>query len=878
MKKLISLILALTTIVTAYAVDLKLTPNLNDNGKFTAEMEANGDYVALKVLDEEGNIIYLGFEENEPDGKLQKEIDVGINSGTYTVKTRGSKDRGVISETVSLDGIMCEEILTDAEYDTIQIGDTVTAEAEILNMESYNADVKLYAAAYSYDGKLLTVKSEGKTIATGSDMISVSITVPEETYNVKFFLWDSNQKPLTDVKELTVPEKVYVSENGNDEADGSINSPLATIEKALQIAAESDKRVNIVLREGTYYQTGPILMDDTHSGTIISGYEGENVTISGGTKISAESFESVTNPEVLAKIPDSAEDNVKVADLSKLGITGAGRIYPINYHMGKPSFEALTVGNDRQRLARWPNEGYAQVKSFVKNEFAKNPHGGYDTVYAYKGEMEFTYADDRADNWTADGTGWVIGYWKYSWAQDSMQISAIDPDLNTITTKGASTFDPPNASIPGGRWYAFNLLEELDSPGEWMIKDDMLYFYPPAGKENEDVELSTNKITGFEINGAENIIIKNITFANYRGEGIKLTDCENVIIADSKIRNTSCWAVNIEGGFNCQVKGCELYSLGMGAVRVNGGDRNTLTVSGHKITDNGIHDYGLEGRCYEPGISLYGVGVTVTHNEIYNAPHFAISFKGNEHIIEYNDIHDVVEETGDAGAIYCHGDYFGMGTKIRYNYIHDIELFYNEASPNIPGGAVGIYFDDQHSGVSAYGNILENCQRGFLFNAGRYAEIYGNIIMNSPETKQNNSSITAQSQETEGMAGTIYDSTIEGLDRDIWNKKFPGILAELEADREEGSLLLPKGNKIINNVICQHGSVYITDTVKKYSTVYGNDVASYKNDLNLKVKAEIDEIIDRSGDNWTKIEGTAYDSTVPDFEPIPFGKIGRLTK
>lgn len=880
MKKIICLILALAFATTAYAVDLALFPNLSDNGKLTVKTDAEGDYVALKVLDEDGNIVYLGFEENGREGKLEKEIDVGTNSGTYTVKVRGSEDRGVLTSAVSLDGIVFDGIETNAEYGVTEIGETITAKADFVNLDEAVKRLRLAGAAYSADGRLLSVKSSEKTVSVGEDSVDVNITVPENTYKVKFFLWDDAQIPLTDVKTLTVPEKIYVSITGNDEADGTIDYPLATIQKALELAAENNQKVNIVLREGTYYQTEPIVMDETHSGTVISSYKGENAVISGGINIPAESFKTVTDSEALAKLPDEAEGNVKVADLAELGITGAGKIYHINYHTGKPAFETLSVGGERGRLARWPNDGYAQVNSIVKNEFAKKADGSDDTVFAYKGEMQFTYDTDRADNWTADGTGWVMGYWKYSWAQDSMIISAIDTDTNTITTQGASSFDPPIASIPGGRWYAFNLLEELDSPGEWMIKDNMLYLYPPTGKENEAVVLSSKEMTGcFDINGAENVIINNITVANYRGRGIKLTDCKNILIANTEIKNTSRWAVDIEGGFDCKVEGCDIYDLCMGAIRVNAGDRNTLTGSGHIIENNSIHDFGLEGRCYESGIDLGGVGVTVAHNEIYNAPHIAIAFKGNEFIIEYNNIHDVVEETGDAGAIYCHGDYFGMGTKIRYNYIHDIELFYNEESPSIPGGAVAIYFDDQYSGVSAYGNIIENCQHGFLFNAGRYAEVYGNIIMNSPETKQNNTSITAQHQTSNGLAYTIFESTIEGLDREIWDAKYPGILSELEADYEEELLLEPKGNKIINNVICQHGEAYITDTVKKYSNVYGNDIASYKKWFGLvTVKANIDEIVDRSGDYWKKIEGTDFDGTVPNFDPIPFGMIGRLTK
>jgi len=42
----------------------------------------------------------------------------------------------------------------------------------------------------------------------------------------------------------------------------------------------------------------------------------------------------------------------------------------------------------------------------------------------------------------------------------------------------------------------------------------------------------------------------------------------------------------------------------------------------------------------------------VAHNLIHHAPHQAIALQGNDHVIEFNEIHHVCEESNDAGAIY----------------------------------------------------------------------------------------------------------------------------------------------------------------------------------------------------------------------------------
>ena len=70
---------------------------------------------------------------------------------------------------------------------------------------------------------------------------------------------------------------------------------------------------------------------------------------------------------------------------------------------------------------------------------------------------------------------------------------------------------------------------------------------------------------------------------------------------------------------------------------------------------------------------MTGVGMKVANNEIYNAPHSAIMYTGNEHIIEYNYIHDVVCETSDSGAVYAGQDFLGHGSVIRYNYFENID-------------------------------------------------------------------------------------------------------------------------------------------------------------------------------------------------------------
>ncbi|MDR1809913.1 MAG: peptide-binding protein, partial [Prevotella sp.] len=84
-------------------------------------------------------------------------------------------------------------------------------------------------------------------------------------------------------------EKVvlYVSEKGDDSNTGTIEHPLAGLNRAHEIASAcyGKKPVTIILREGTYYISSPLVFTSEFSGTRenpvrITSYQGERATVS----------------------------------------------------------------------------------------------------------------------------------------------------------------------------------------------------------------------------------------------------------------------------------------------------------------------------------------------------------------------------------------------------------------------------------------------------------------------------------------------------------------------------------------------------------------------------------------------------------------------
>ena len=120
---------------------------------------------------------------------------------------------------------------------------------------------------------------------------------------------------------------------------------------------------------------------------------------------------------------------------------------------------------------------------------------------------------------------------------------------------------------------------------------------------------------------------------------------------------------------------------------------------GHLAENNHIHHYARTKRTYSSAIQLSGVGNRARHNLIHNAPHMAIGFGGNDHLMEFNEIHSVCYESNDAGAIYAGRNWTMRGNVIRNNYLHHINGFEGK-------GCVGVYLDDMFASAEITNNVF----------------------------------------------------------------------------------------------------------------------------------------------------------------------------
>jgi hypothetical protein len=510
----------------------------------------------------------------------------------------------------------------------------------------------------------------------------------------------------------------FVSTHGSDTNPGTQAQPFATLQRASSAVRELKKRSNLPqagvtvwIQAGTYYVNEPLTLSDEDSGSknapiVYRGQSGQEVRIVGGRQV--KGFQPVTDPEILKRLDVSVREKVVCADLKAAGISDYGQVAAQSNRL------ELFFRDEPMQLARWPNEGFLQIVDVV----GETP----TTIHGIKGTREgkFTYSDDRPKRWTDEQEIWLHGYWFWDWSDSFEKVSSIDTGKRVIETV------PPYHGYgyrKGQRYYALNILAELDRPGEWYLdrQKGILYFLPPSPIDQGKAVLSTLRHL-FVLKDCSWVTIRDLVLEATRSTAVTISGGTGNTIAGCTIRNTGSWAVSISGGSNNSVLGCDIYRTAEGGVSLSGGDRGSLTPAGHRAANNHIHHFGRIYRTYRPAVSVSGVGNQVAHNVIHDGPHNAIQLGGNDHTIEFNEIHHVCFETGDVGAFYMGRDWTARGTIIRHNYFHDIK------GPGLYG-AMAVYLDDAASGISITGNIFNRAGQAAFIGGGRDNLIENNIFV-----------------------------------------------------------------------------------------------------------------------------------------------------
>ena len=578
-------------------------------------------------------------------------------------------------------------------------------------------------------------------------------------------------------------QKIFVSTVGDDSGDGSEEEPLRTLEKAIDVANEmredSDKLIEILLREGTYSVTNTIKIINSQKDDSllkISAYQDEKVTINAGVDIPLSAMNIADSNFTNAIIDKPNAGSVLQYNLKDAQIEDLGEI-SLRGHLISDEKEAqaeLSLNGEVQKLAGWPNGEYTGlIKPTDSNEYGKRTKSGIANGCSF----QVNY--DRPSQWSKPEQAWLSGTIGPNYEFDYYPVSRFDSEEKRVyLSRGAleKYYTEP--------YYRFeNVPEELDEPGEYYIdrQSGMLYFYPPEDAPKDSVltitmSTPTLDVSGkapnsmFRIENSKNIVFENLIFKGGRGSAITGKNNSNIQFINCEINSFGENGIRFDASTDIKISDCKIHDVGQdGILFVSCGNYKTLSPSNIVVSNNDIYNFARLERSYKTGID-FGyrcVGATAANNHIHNGPHAGMIFYGVNNDIYGNEFDNLVTEFSDMDALYCNNSNYPWerGNKIHNNYFHDIGKSSMNGRHQINVRAIRT--DNRGCGLNIYENLFYNIGDGGNGNGnngigaitaeGTRNRIFNNLFVDCNEAYFN----TLQYKEIENADdGTLYPDTV----------------------------------------------------------------------------------------------------------------------
>lgn len=576
-------------------------------------------------------------------------------------------------------------------------------------------------------------------------------------------------------------QKIFVSAVGDDSGDGSEEEPLRTLEKAIDVANEmredSDKLIEILLREGTYSVTNTIKIINSQKDDPllkISAYQDEKVTINAGVDIPLSAMSIADSDFTNAIIDKPNAGSVLQYNLKDAQIEDLGEI-SLRGHLISDEKEAqaeLSLNGEVQKLAGWPNGEYTGlIKPTDSNEYGKRTKSGIANGCSF----QVNY--DRPSQWSKPEQTWLSGTIGPNYEFDYYPVSRFDSEEKRVyLSRGAleKYYTEP--------YYRFeNVPEELDEPGEYYIdrQSGMLYFYPPEDAPKDSVltitmSTPTLDVSGkapnsmFRIENSKNIVFENLIFKGGRGSAITGKNNSNIQFINCEINSFGENGIRFDASTDIKISDCKIHDVGQdGILFVSCGNYKTLSPSNIVVSNNDIYNFARLERSYKTGID-FGyrcVGATAANNHIHNGPHAGMIFYGVNNDIYGNEFDNLVTEFSDMDALYCNNSNYPWerGNKIHNNYFHDIGKSSMNGRHQINVRAIRT--DNRGCGLNIYENLFYNIGGngngnngiGAITAEGTRNRIFNNLFVDCNEAYFN----TLQYKEIETADdGTLYPDTI----------------------------------------------------------------------------------------------------------------------
>jgi hypothetical protein len=436
---------------------------------------------------------------------------------------------------------------------------------------------------------------------------------------------------------------VYVSPEGDDLHAGSLNNPVATIQKAVELAALNQIQ-HIIVGEGDYYNVS-VNIGEKDSGLVISGETGKIPRLSGGKRL--ENWKR--NGKYLeVHIPDEEWPEL--------------------------DFRILIVNDTLRERARLPEKGAFNHKNEWPHQW-QSSQGGWSQKPTEQDLTTLYYNPEDLGSWLDPNNAEFTVF--HAWDDSYTGVSSIDTTSHKIIFSNKLTHPPgAYASWAGEKtmqYIVWNIKEGLTQPGQWYVdRTSRKVVYWPLPHEKEDNLNAMIPVENhvFEIEkGTKNVTLQNMHimcagapvsntgYGTYAITGAIIADkADNLHLINLTIKNVAGWALKLTGN-NISVTDCEFSYTGAGGLSYNG--------ENIRIERCGLHDL---GKLYFGAVGIMGGGSKnlVSHCELYRIPYCAINGLGKHSVAEFNLIYDFKQMMVDGGAIYCYG---GDSTIYRNNVV-----------------------------------------------------------------------------------------------------------------------------------------------------------------------------------------------------------------
>ena len=709
---------------------------------------------------------------------------------------------------------------------------------------------------------------------------------------------------------------VYVdAQHGSDSHDGSAGKPFASLARARD-AVRTLKKAGVFPEQGVAIEASGnfslasenVVLDAQDGGSgadaplvIRAGAGGAMIT--GGYVLPPEGFRKVTDAATRSRLPEAARDHVVAFDLASVGLAALAPL-PDKFS-GWREMEIFS-GGKAMRLARWPNAGWTEIVTVIDRGVKPVDKATGEWEHGYKGGT-FEYTGDAPSRWRVDKGIWMNGFWCHDWANETLKIGSIDTAKRQITSAGIHSYGIGNSSkwhTAKRRYYVLNLLEELDTPGEWYVdrENRVLYFYPPDGAVN-DVVLAVQKQPLIQVVKTAHVRLEGLRFAYSTGRAVSVEGCENVLLKGLRVAQVTTDGISISGGRSCGLDGCEVYGTGGTCVTVSGGDRKSLTGCGHFVTNCHLHHSGRLQRTQGKCLAFHGVGVRVAHNLIHDSPYIAVMYGGNDHVFEYNEVHSAMMESGDGGGLYTGRDWGSQGTVIRFNYFHHFgqpgvawqkaqgfSPDYEPLKENVM--VMGVYLDDCDSGDTVCDNLFFRTGWSAFVGGGRYNTIRNNLFIECTAALHLDDRGLKRARPGEGTKdGWDLLAKLQAVNwqEAPWKDRYPHLVNVMDDEPK-----LPLHNVFEKNVAIQcprflqmHGTVKETAVPRLafrdnlvFGAVHAKDAETFPQDESGRQRVTfMTEALPESADpdlNGFKLqESETFRRLAPWFTRIPLERIGR---